>query len=109
MQPEPAAAGSLFGAGARGKDGAGMEPQRGDIVIERLTGKRAIVIQVQGEQVTCRFGDGRLEDRYSFELESSVPFAGWLASFVSAPSWMRSSERVPAIGDRKRPMLVRGA
>ena len=40
-----------------------MEPHRGDIVVERLTGKRAIVIQVQGEQVTCRFGDGRLEDR----------------------------------------------
>ena len=87
-----------------------MEPQRGDIVVERLTGKRAIVIHVRGDEVTCRFGDGRLEDRYSFELEtSSVPFAGWLASFVSAPSWMRPSERVPSIGDRKRPMLVRGA
>lgn len=109
MQPEPAAAGSLFGAGARGKDGAGMEPQRGDIVVERLTGKRAMVIEVRGDQVTCRFGDGRLEDRYSFELERIVPFTGWLASLVSAPSWMRPSERVPAIGDRKRPMLVRGA
>jgi hypothetical protein len=110
MQPEPAAAGSLIERGrARGKDGVGMEPQRGDIVVERLTGKRAIVIQVQGEEVTCRFGDGRLEDRYSFELERSVPFTGWLASFVSASSWVRPSEHVPAIGDRKRPMLVRGA
>jgi hypothetical protein len=109
MQPESAAAGSLF-ARTRGKDGGGMEPQRGDIVVERLTGKRAIVIEVQGdEQVTCRFGDGRLEDRYTFELERTVPFAGWLASLVSAPSWMRPSERVPSIGDRKRPMLVRGA
>jgi hypothetical protein len=85
-----------------------MEPQRGDIVVERLTGKRAMVIQVQGEEVTCRFSDGRLEDRYSFELESSGPLMGWL-SFFSAPSWMRPSERVPSIGDRKRPMLVRGA
>jgi hypothetical protein len=86
-----------------------MEPQRGDIVVERLTGKRAIVIQVQGEEVRCRFGDGRLEDRYAFELESTIPFTGWLASLVPAPSWMRPSERVPSIGDRKRPMLVRGA
>jgi hypothetical protein len=86
-----------------------MDPQRGDIVVERLTGKRAIVIQVQGnEQVTCRFGDGRLEDRYNFELERSAPFAEWLASLVP-PSWIRAGESVPSIGDRKRPMLVRGA
>ena len=44
--------------------------QRGEIVVERLTGNRAMVIRVVGpEEVTCRFADGRLEDRFAFELE----------------------------------------
>ena len=41
-------------------------PQCGEIVVERLTGNRAMVIRVLSpEEVTCRFGDGRLEDRLS--------------------------------------------
>src|SRR5205809_1954274 len=45
-------------------------PQRGEIMVERLTGNRAMVIGVLSpEEVTCRFGDGRLEDRFTFELE----------------------------------------
>ena len=45
-------------------------PQCGEIVVERLTGNRAMVIRVLSpEEVTCRFGDGRLEDRFTFELE----------------------------------------
>jgi len=45
-------------------------PQRGEIMVERLTGNRAMVIRVLSpEEVTCRFGDGRLEDRFTFELE----------------------------------------
>jgi len=45
-------------------------PQRGEIVVERLTGNRAIVIRVVSpEEVTCRFADGRLEDRFTFVLE----------------------------------------
>ena len=45
-------------------------PQRGEIVVERLTGNRAMVIRVLSpEEVTCRFGDGRLEDRFTFEFE----------------------------------------
>jgi len=45
-------------------------PQRGEIVVERLTGNRTMVIRVVGrEEVTCRFADGRLEDRFAFELE----------------------------------------
>jgi len=36
-------------------------PQPGDIVVERLTGNRAIVIRVASpEEMICRFGDGRL-------------------------------------------------
>ena len=44
--------------------------RRGDIVIERLTGRRTMVIHVANpEEVTCRFDDGRLEDRFVFELD----------------------------------------
>jgi hypothetical protein len=44
---------------------------RGDIVVERLTGTRVIVINVTpaADEVTVRFPDGRLEDRFAFELE----------------------------------------
>ena len=56
-------------------------PQRGDIVVERLTGKRAIVIHIQAaDEVTCRFADGRLEDRFTFELE---PAQAAIATLVS--------------------------
>src|SRR3989442_1611148 len=45
-------------------------PQRGEIVVERLTGNRAMVIHVVSpEEITCRFADGRLEDRFMFEVE----------------------------------------
>jgi len=45
--------------------------ERGDIVVERLTGTRVIVISATpaADDVTVRFPDGRLEDRYTFELE----------------------------------------
>ena len=45
--------------------------ERGDIVVERLTGTRVIVISARpaADDVTVRFPDGRLEDRYTFELE----------------------------------------
>jgi hypothetical protein len=86
-----------------------MDLVRGDIVVERLTGKRAIVIKVAGDdEVTCRFGDGRLEDRYAFELERSVPFVDWFVSLAVTPFWTRPRERVPSVGERTRPMLVRG-
>lgn len=59
--------------------------QRGDIVIERLTGQRAMVIRVvSAEEVTCRFVDGRLEDRFSFELGAPLSVLGWLAFLVSS-------------------------
>ena len=45
-------------------------PQRGEIVVERLTGNRLMVIDVVSpEEITCRFADGRLEDRFTFEVE----------------------------------------
>src|SRR5437016_7593476 len=45
-------------------------PPRGEIMVERLTGHRAMVIHVVSpEEITCRFADGRLEDRFTFEVE----------------------------------------
>ena len=81
--------------------------QRGDIVLERLTGKRAIVINVaSSEEVTCRFGDGRLEDRYVFELEAAPSPVGWLMSLL-AP-FGRSPEGASApLGGRVRPLVLR--
>jgi hypothetical protein len=57
---------------------------RGEIVVERLTGKRAIVIHMaSAEEVTCRFADGRLEERFTFELEPPLsPFGSLLAFFL---------------------------
>jgi len=83
--------------------------QRGDIVVERLTAKRAIVIEVNSpEEVTCRFGDGRPEQRYVFELEPVVPLLGWLLTIFLGPLVSRSSERSsPSLGERVRPLLVR--
>ena len=58
--------------------------QPGDIVVERLTGYRAIVIRVVSpEEVICRFGDGRFEERFAFELElPPSPLASLLSFFV---------------------------
>jgi len=88
-------------------------PQRGEMVIERLTGHRAIVIRVESpEEVTCRFGDGRLEYRYTFELEPpATPPLGSLISLLLSPFMLllspflnRPRERTSA---RVRPLLVR--
>ena len=67
-------------------------PQCGEILVERLTGNRAMVIRVLSpEEVTCRFGDGRLEDRFTFEVEPLLsPFGSlvwFLSGFVSR--WFR--------------------
>lgn len=82
-------------------------PQRGDIVVERLTGKRAIVINVAGpEEVTCRFGDGRLEDRYVFELEPVPSPVGWLMTLL-APFGRFSETPSPSVTARVRPLVLR--
>jgi hypothetical protein len=83
-------------------------PQRGDIVVERLTGKRAIVIHVNGEELTCRFADGRLEDRFTFELEPALPPLNSLLAFLGSLFTATPRER-PSLqaGERPRPLLVR--
>jgi len=82
-------------------------PQRGDIVVERLTGKRAIVIHVGGEELTCRFSDGRLEDRFPFELEPALPFFNSLVAFLGSLFWSAPRERPQVTNERVRPLLVR--
>ena len=86
-------------------------PQRGDIVVERLTGKRAIVIRIQGpEEVTCRFADGRLDERFTFELEPAQATIAHLLSITLSMFGATPHERPSATaGDRLRPMLVRTA
>ncbi len=80
-------------------------PQRGDIVVERLTGKRAIVIKVAGDAVVCRFGDGRLEDRFVFELESPSSVLGGLVGFITSSFVGRSREDPVGVNERVRPLL----
>jgi len=84
--------------------------QPGDIVVERLTGRRAIVIHVAGpeEEITLRFPNGRLEDRYVFELEPPIPFLSSLLWAVFALFTTPVRGRPAAsVGERARPMLVR--
>ena len=83
--------------------------QPGDIVVERLTTRRAIVIHVTSpeEAVTLRFPDGRLEDRFVFELEQSIPFLSSLLSAFLALFVIPGRGRPGAVGERARPILVR--
>jgi len=83
--------------------------QRGDIVVERLTGRRAMVIKLtNAEEATCRFGDGRLEDRFTFELEPTLSLIGWLLSLV-APFVSRPLENATpsSLSGRVRPLVLR--
>jgi hypothetical protein len=82
-------------------------PQRGDILVERLTGKRAMVIHVNGEQLTCRFADGRLEDRFAFELDAALPPLSALLAFLGSLFATATRERPPLPAtERPRPQLL---
>jgi len=80
-------------------------PQRGEIVVERLTGNRAMVIRVVGrEEVTCRFADGRLEERFAFELEpllSPLDSLVWFFLFGFVSRWFRQGSPA-SVNDRLR-------
>jgi hypothetical protein len=83
-------------------------PKRGEIVVERLTGRRAIVIHVNGpEEVTCRFADGRLEDRFTFELEPMPSLMEAIAAFLLWPFNTRRDTPAAVGQNRVRPMIVR--
>ena len=77
---------------------------------EKLTGKRAIVIHVTSpDEVTCRFADGRLEDRFTFELDPLLPLLGSILSFVIALFGYGTRDRPNSIAEQVRPLLVRRA
>jgi hypothetical protein len=80
---------------------------RGDIVVERLTGKRLIVINVAGDEITCRFEDGRKEERFAFELDSPSSVLGTLLSLVASPFRGRSRDDAPGLSERVRPLVLR--
>jgi hypothetical protein len=62
--------------------------KRGEIVVERLTGDRVMVIDVVSpEEITCRFADGRLEDRFTFEVEPLLSPFGSLVWFGFMRRW----------------------
>src|SRR5262249_5046509 len=87
----------------------GTMPQRGDIVVERLTGKRAIVIHVNSPQEgTCPFAGWRLEDRNTCECDPVLPFLGSILSFVIA-LFVNSRERPGSVAEQVRPLLLRRA
>ena len=78
-------------------------PQSGDILVERLTGRRVMVIEAS-DKLTCRFDDGRLEDRFAFEVESVPTLFGFgtLISAVLAPLLGRGRGRGTSTRDRER-------
>src|SRR5437870_2694640 len=76
-------------------------PQRGDIVLERLTGKRVIVIKVAGDEIMCRFDDGRKEERFAFELESPVSVLSTFLELLDA-----YSEAVIGVVERVGPAVA---
>jgi hypothetical protein len=63
-----------------------VQLERGEIVVERLTGTRVIVIHAADsvEEVTVRFPDGRMEDRYQFELARLQSVYDLLRDLVAA-------------------------
>src|SRR3989441_8604368 len=79
--------------------------QRGEMVVDRQPGNGAMFLGVLGlEEVTCRFADGRLEDRFAFELEPLLSPLGslvwfFLSGFVGR--WFRQGPRAAVI-DRVR-------
>jgi len=84
--------------------------ERGDIVVERLTGTRVIVINAvpTSEDLTVRFPDGRLEDRYAFELEQPQTMLEVLRDFLALSlTWPARAIEYGPHTVRARPQLVR--
>ena len=85
-------------------------PQRGEIVVERLTGNRLMVIDVVSpEEITCRFADGRLEDRFTFEVEPLLsPFGSLVSRWLrqAAPASVTDRLRLVQPSDSSRSSLA---
>lgn len=85
--------------------------RRGDIAVERLTGRKTMVIDVAGpEEVTCRFGDGRLEDRFVFELDPAPPtWLDTLWALAKSPFASNTAKKRPTASASPRPRLARSS
>jgi hypothetical protein len=86
--------------------------ERGDIVVERLTGTRVIVINATpaADDLTVRFPDGRLEDRFAFELEQPQTLLDLLRDLLTlslAWPWPTRAIEYGAPPARPRPQLLR--
>ena len=84
--------------------------KRGDILVERLTGEKAMVIDVpSAEVITCRFADGRREDRFTFET-APAPRSLFesIVSFATSLLWTKPREyRESTVTTGARPRLAR--
>ena len=87
-------------------------PQRGEIVVERLTGNRVMVIDVVSpEEITCRFG-GRPaggSDRFTFKLEPLLsPFGSLVSRWLrqAAPASVTDRLRLVQPSDSSRSSLA---
>ena len=84
--------------------------ERGDIAVERLTGTRVMIIHATpaADGLTVRFPDGRLEDRYAFELEQPQTIFDVLRDLVTLTiTWPSRAIEYDPRAARSRPQLVR--
>jgi len=84
--------------------------ERGDIVVERLTGTRVIVINATpaADDLTVRFPDGRLEDRFAFELEQPQTLVDVLRELLTLSLlWPARAVEYGPRAVRSRPQLLR--
>ena len=84
--------------------------ERGDIALERLTGTRVMVISATPtvDELTVRFPDGRLEDRFAFELEQPQTFLDVLRDLLTLSlTWPTRAIEYSPRTVHSRPQLVR--
>jgi hypothetical protein len=82
--------------------------ERGEIVVERLTGTRVIIINATADELTVRFPDGRLEDRFAFEVEHPPTLLDVLRDLLSISlAWPARAVEYGPRAVPPRPQLVR--
>jgi len=81
--------------------------ERGEIVVERLTGTRVMIIHATADELTVRFPDGRLEDRFAFEVEQPQNLLGVLRDLLNPLAWPTRAIEYGPRGVPPRPQLVR--
>jgi len=82
--------------------------ERGEIVVERLTGTRVMIINATADELTVRFPDGRLEDRFAFEVEHPQTLLDVLRDLLAASlAWPPRAIEYGPRAVPPRPQLVR--